>query len=69
MLSSGVSQENHNVFTYNNNNKKKILKKKKQITSDIFENNQVYLKKLKVIRAWWRTPLIPALGRQRQVDF
>jgi hypothetical protein len=22
-----------------------------------------------VSRAWWRTPLIPALGRQRQVDF
>jgi hypothetical protein len=20
-------------------------------------------------RAWWRTPLIPALGRQRQEDF
>jgi hypothetical protein len=20
-------------------------------------------------QAWWRTPLIPALGRQRQVDF
>jgi hypothetical protein len=20
-------------------------------------------------RQWWRTPLIPALGRQRQVDF
>jgi hypothetical protein len=20
-------------------------------------------------RVWWRTPLIPALGRQRQVDF
>jgi hypothetical protein len=20
-------------------------------------------------RAWWRTPLIPALGRQRQMDF
>jgi hypothetical protein len=20
-------------------------------------------------RAWWHTPLIPALGRQRQVDF
>jgi hypothetical protein len=23
----------------------------------------------KVNRAWWRTPLIPALGRQRQEDF
>jgi hypothetical protein len=22
-----------------------------------------------ISRAWWRTPLIPALGRQRQVDF
>jgi hypothetical protein len=20
-------------------------------------------------RAWWHTPLIPALGKQRQVDF
>jgi hypothetical protein len=20
-------------------------------------------------RAWWRTPLVPALGRQRQADF
>jgi hypothetical protein len=20
-------------------------------------------------QAWWRTPLVPALGRQRQVDF
>jgi hypothetical protein len=26
-------------------------------------------KKPKPCRAWWRTPLIPALGRQRQVDF
>jgi hypothetical protein len=25
--------------------------------------------KLQPSRAWWRTPLIPALGRQRQVDF
>jgi hypothetical protein len=27
------------------------------------------IKKRKVSRAWWRIPLIPALGRQRQVDF
>jgi hypothetical protein len=26
-------------------------------------------KKAVLCRAWWRTPLIPALGRQRQVDF
>jgi hypothetical protein len=26
-------------------------------------------KKLNMSRAWWRTPLIPALWRQRQVDF
>ena len=28
-----------------------------------------FLKKDLFSRAWWRTPLIPALGRQRQVDF
>jgi hypothetical protein len=22
-----------------------------------------------ICRAWWRTPLIPALGRQRQANF
>jgi hypothetical protein len=26
-------------------------------------------KKKKQARQWWPTPLIPALGRQRQVDF
>ena len=26
------------------------------------------LRKEEASRAWWRTPLIPALGRQRQVD-
>jgi hypothetical protein len=27
------------------------------------------LEELKPSRAWWRMPLIPALGRQRQADF
>jgi hypothetical protein len=39
-----------------NKNKKQKRKKKKK-------------KKKKESRVWWRTPLIPALGRQRQVDF
>jgi hypothetical protein len=26
-------------------------------------------KRRKLSWAWWRTPLIPALGRQRQADF
>jgi hypothetical protein len=32
----------------------------------IFNNN---INKRKPSGQWWRTPLIPALGRQRQVDF
>ena len=32
------------------------------IKSDCFKNKYFY-------RAWWRTPVIPALGRQRQADF
>jgi hypothetical protein len=36
------------------------------------ENHLKYTAKLKysiISQAWWRMPLIPALGRQRQVDF
>jgi hypothetical protein len=28
-----------------------------------------FLKTIYLSRVWWCTPLIPALGRQRQVDF
>jgi hypothetical protein len=32
-------------------------------------NKQKLTFKKKSHRAWWRMPLIPALGRQRQADF
>jgi hypothetical protein len=31
--------------------------------NDSFQKNRI------LVWAWWRTPLIPALGRQRQADF
>jgi hypothetical protein len=31
--------------------------------------SEVTQTKKKMCWAWWHTPLIPALGRQRQVDF
>jgi hypothetical protein len=36
------------------------------------ENNYIYVLYIKIThlsQAWWCTPLVPALGRQRQVDF
>jgi hypothetical protein len=44
----------------------------------LLENNKIALKSLlpkyfvatkKKVGRWWHTPLIPALGSQRQVDF
>jgi hypothetical protein len=38
----------------------------------VFKKGEKLLKQVrfkKISRAWWRTPLIPALGRQRQADF
>jgi hypothetical protein len=39
-----------------------------------FQDSQSYIekphiKKYKIAGWWWRTPLVPALGRQRQADF
>jgi hypothetical protein len=36
---------------------------------DPSDSETIYNQKFKDSRAWWRMPLIPALGRQRQVDF
>jgi hypothetical protein len=41
--------------------------KRKKSSSNNKEQNKKERKHLS--RAWWRTPLIPALGRQRQADF
>jgi hypothetical protein len=32
-------------------------------------NSQASKKNKMLARQWWRTPLIPALGKQRQADF
>jgi hypothetical protein len=36
--------------------------------TDLWSNEQE-IKNLTYAGQWWRTPLIPALGRQRQADF
>jgi hypothetical protein len=39
------------------------------VTRSILEEKIIGLKYLGITRQWWRMPLIPALGRQRQADF
>jgi hypothetical protein len=39
------------------------------ITVEPTPKYKISLKIFDVARQWWHTPLIPALGRQRQADF
>jgi hypothetical protein len=39
------------------------------VTSSFTYPFNISIKKLPISQTWWRTPLIPALGRQRQADF
>jgi hypothetical protein len=63
----------------------KILKCRMNLISDVFDHSMITAADvienkasslivvsniaLKSTGHWWRTPLIPALGRQRQADF
>jgi hypothetical protein len=48
----------------------KLKKKKKNNNnnSNIKKHLKLSIEKWEASRAWWRRPLIPAHGRQRQVD-
>jgi hypothetical protein len=35
----------------------------------VSEEGMTWIRMILGSRAWWRTPLIPALGRQRQAEF
>jgi hypothetical protein len=46
----------------------RVLKPTPTVTH-LLQQGHTYSKRATPGRAWWHTPLIPALGRQRQVDF
>jgi hypothetical protein len=48
---------------------KRLLTKKRLGQNIPDEHRSKYLIKYMKAGRWWHTPLIPALGRQKQVDF
>jgi hypothetical protein len=48
---------------------KKLKQNTSILSSVISDALKIVIIKNKSSRQWWHTPLIPALGRQRQVDF
>jgi hypothetical protein len=54
------------------NEKKSNLKEQEEVYERVWREeieDVIITSRNKRARQWWRTPLIPALGRQRQVGF
>jgi hypothetical protein len=65
-----TSHPQHSVEVYTcNPNIGKEERKGSEVDRYQNKNRNVQIKNDDTSRAWWHTPLIPALGRQRQVDF
>jgi hypothetical protein len=57
------------VKQYSNLETMEIIQSKTILSHDLSIPFSIIYKRMLLSQAWWRTPLIPALGRQRQADF